>query len=152
LGFEQEQEQERSYAVMFKSIRKILKQAGKWVSADYYIGSESSNEKKGIDWIAAIPFLLFHVMIFGIIRVGWSPFAVLFALVFYIIRMFGITAFYHSYFSHHSFKANRFFSFFFGLLGYSAMQHFPSTPSITCSAAAAIMSRTPAATMSRWLF
>jgi stearoyl-CoA desaturase (delta-9 desaturase) len=62
---------------------------------------------------------------FGVIWVGWSPFAVWFAVVFYIVRMFGITAFYHRYFSHHAFKANRFFSFLFAFLGCSAMQRGP---------------------------
>ncbi len=81
--------------------------------------------KKGIDWVGSVPFLLFHLMCAGVIWVGWSPFAVTFAAVFYFIRMFGITAFYHRYFAHHSFDANRVYSFIFAFLGCSAMQRGP---------------------------
>ena len=82
-------------------------------------------EKKGIDWISGFPFILLHVFCFGVIWVGWSPFALTFAAVFYLVRMFGITAFYHRYFSHRSFVANRFFSFLFAALGASAVQKGP---------------------------
>lgn len=87
--------------------------------------AESLTEKKGIDWLGSIPFLIFHLMVFGIIWVGVSPFAAWFAVIFYLIRMFGITAFYHRYFSHRAFKANRFISFLFAFLGCSAMQRGP---------------------------
>jgi stearoyl-CoA desaturase (delta-9 desaturase) len=82
-------------------------------------------EKKGIDWIGAIPFIVFHLVCFGIIWTGWSAFAVLFGVIFYVVRMFAITAFYHRFFAHHAFKANRFFAFVFAFLGASAMQRGP---------------------------
>lgn len=110
---------------MFKFVKTFGKYIGRWFNADYNLESESVNIKKSIDWVGAAPFLLFHIMCFGIIWVGWSPFAVWFAVVFYIIRMFGITGFYHRYFAHRSFTANRFFSFLFAFLGCSAMQRGP---------------------------
>jgi stearoyl-CoA desaturase (delta-9 desaturase) len=43
----------------------------------------------------------------------------------YALRMWAITAGYHRYFSHRSYKTSRFFQFLLGLLGTSAMQNGP---------------------------
>jgi stearoyl-CoA desaturase (delta-9 desaturase) len=43
----------------------------------------------------------------------------------YYLRMFGITAAYHRYFSHNSYKTSRWFQFFLAFLGASAMQKGP---------------------------
>ncbi len=110
---------------MFKFVKTFSKYFSRWFNADYNIESESVNVKTGIDWVGATPFLLFHLMCFGIIWVGWSPLAIWFTVIFYIIRMFGITGFYHRYFAHRSFTANRFFSFLFAFLGCSVMQRGP---------------------------
>jgi stearoyl-CoA desaturase (delta-9 desaturase) len=64
-------------------------------------------------------------MCFGVFWVGWSWAAVITALVLYLIRMFAITGFYHRYFSHKSFKTNRFWQFIFAILGNSAVQRGP---------------------------
>ena len=44
------------------------------------------------------------------------------ALFLYFTRMFAITAFLHRYFSHRTFKTNRFFQFIFAVIASSAMQ------------------------------
>jgi stearoyl-CoA desaturase (Delta-9 desaturase) len=44
----------------------------------------------------------------------------------YFVQMFGITAGYHRYFSHRSFKTSRVFQFFLGWLGCAASQNGPS--------------------------
>lgn len=110
---------------MPKWVNDFLNYINRYFNPDYNIEAESVNVTKGIDWVSAIPFLLMHLMCFGVIWVGWSPLAVWFAVIFYLVRMFGITAFYHRYFSHKAFKANRFFSFLFALLGASAIQKGP---------------------------
>lgn len=110
---------------MFKVLKKIKSTVFKWFRSDYSSSEAITEKRTGIDWPGSIPFLSFHLMCFGIIWVGWSPFAVVFAVIFYVIRMFGITGFYHRYFSHRAFKANRFFSFLFAILGCSAMQRGP---------------------------
>ncbi len=110
---------------MFKFVKTFISYMGRYFNPDYHIEAESVNTTKGIDWFNTIPFLLLHLGCFGIIWVGWSPFAVWFCVIFYLVRMFGISAFYHRYFSHHAFKGNRFFSFFFALLGTSAIQKGP---------------------------
>jgi stearoyl-CoA desaturase (delta-9 desaturase) len=106
-------------------MKKLAQSITGWFRSDYSLENKDITTKKGIDWIGSIPFFLFHLMCFGIIWVGWSPFAVIFALIFYIIRMFSITAYYHRYFAHRSFTANRFFTFVFAFLGCSAMQRGP---------------------------
>jgi stearoyl-CoA desaturase (Delta-9 desaturase) len=96
-----------------------------WSNRYFILPKEKDEEKTGISWIAGIPFVLFHVVPLGVLWVGWSTFAVLFAALYYLIRMFAITAFYHRYFSHHAFTTNRFFQFLFAFWGCSAMQRGP---------------------------
>lgn len=78
-----------------------------------------------IDWFRISPFIAIHAACLGVLWVGWSPFAVLFAVGFYLLRMFAITAFYHRYFSHRSFQTSRFMQFCFALLGSTAAQRGP---------------------------
>jgi stearoyl-CoA desaturase (delta-9 desaturase) len=72
-----------------------------------------------------IPFILMHIACFTVIFVGVSLPAVLLCLGLYAIRMFGLTAGYHRYFSHRSFKTSRFVQFLFALLGTMAVQKGP---------------------------
>jgi stearoyl-CoA desaturase (delta-9 desaturase) len=102
--------------------RKIKTDIGWLFSKEYEPESGRLAGKKGIDWLGSIPFISFHFVCFGIIWTGWSTFAVVFAVIFYVIRMFAITGFYHRFFAHRSFKTNRFFAFVFAFLGCSAMQ------------------------------
>ena len=80
---------------------------------------------ESIDYFKAFPFLMMHVACFAVIWVGWSWPAVIFALVLYVIRMFAITGIYHRYFSHRTFKMNRFWQFAFAVLGNSSAQRGP---------------------------
>ncbi|WP_197525815.1 acyl-CoA desaturase [Pseudobythopirellula maris] len=57
--------------------------------------------------------------------VGWSPTAVAVALVLLYARVFGLTAFYHRYFSHRAFKTSRVVQFLGAFLGSSAAQRGP---------------------------
>lgn len=50
--------------------------------------------------------------------IGWGA-------VFYLVRMFGVTAAYHRYFSHRSYKTSRWFQFVLAWIGCSAMQKGP---------------------------
>jgi len=78
-----------------------------------------------IDWLRVVPFLLLHVGCLGVLLVGWSPIAVAAAAAFYAVRMFAVTAFYHRYFSHRSFRTSRPLQFLFALLGTTAVQRGP---------------------------
>lgn len=82
-------------------------------------------DKPGIDWLRIIPFIILHLGCLAVIWVGASVVAVLAALLLYLVRMFAITAFYHRYFAHKSFKTSRLLQFVFALVGASATQRGP---------------------------
>ncbi|MBB6092400.1 stearoyl-CoA desaturase (delta-9 desaturase) [Povalibacter uvarum] len=78
-----------------------------------------------IDWLRVVPFALMHVACLAVVFVGASAIAVTVAVTLYWIRMFAVTAFYHRYFSHRSFKTSRAAQFAFAVLGASAVQRGP---------------------------
>jgi stearoyl-CoA desaturase (delta-9 desaturase) len=94
---------------------------------DSYAGQAESppSGSREIDWLRVVPFLASHLMILGIFWVGWSWTAVGLAFLLYGVRMFAVTAFYHRYFSHKTFKTSRPWQFVFALLGNSAVQRGP---------------------------
>lgn len=75
--------------------------------------------------LRVMPFLVLHLACLLAFWVGVSPFAALFACAFFVIRMFAITAFYHRYFAHKTFKTSRGWQFVFAVLGASAAQRGP---------------------------
>lgn len=85
----------------------------------------SSSESKKIQWVRIIPFIILHVACLGIFYVGVSWFAVTFMLLFYLIRMFSITAFFHRYLSHKTFQTSRIVQFVFVLIGTMSAQRGP---------------------------
>ena len=78
-----------------------------------------------IRWGRIWPFLVLQAACLLVFVVGWSPVAVITAAALYLLRMFGITAFYHRYFSHRTFKAGRVVQFVGALLGAAAVQRGP---------------------------
>lgn len=94
---------------------------------DSYAGADEIRAygKKGVDWVRVLPFVALHGMCFGVIWVGWSWFAICVALSLYCVRMFAVTAFYHRYFSHNTFRTSRPWRFAFAVLGNSAVQRGP---------------------------
>jgi len=84
-----------------------------------------SGEPQQIDWLRVTPFVALHLACLGVFWVGMSGSAVVTALALYLLRMFAITAFYHRYFSHRSFRTSRALQFSFALLGAAAVQRGP---------------------------
>lgn len=78
-----------------------------------------------VDWARIIPFILLHISCLAVFFVGVSWFAVMVMIVFYLLRMFAITAFYHRYFSHKAFKTSRAVQFIFALIGVMSTQNGP---------------------------
>ena len=78
-----------------------------------------------VAWFRVAPFLLLHVACLLVFVVGWSWPAVGVAITVYFARVFGLTAFYHRYFSHRAFKTSRFVQFCGALLANSAAQRGP---------------------------
>ncbi len=68
----------------------------------------SPSDAKSIDWLKTVPFAAVHVgAIAGILVLGWSWRGFVLAIALYYVRMFFITAGYHRYFSHRSFRTSR---------------------------------------------
>ena len=72
-----------------------------------------------------LPFIALHLMVLGVIWVGWSPVAVAVAVAMYALRMFAVTGVYHRYFSHRTFKTSRGGQFILALLASTATQRGP---------------------------
>lgn len=96
-----------------------------WQWFDAEAPSTTTRPDDQIDWLRCLPFIALHLACTGVIWVGWSPWAVLIGLASFWLRMFAITAFYHRYFAHRSFKTNRFWQFCFAVLGNTAAQRGP---------------------------
>src|SRR5262245_22871923 len=76
-----------------------------------------------VRWVQCIPFFLVHlVAVAGAIWVGFSWKLLLLAVALYYVRMFGVTAGYHRYFSHRTFRTSRVFQFLLALLAQSSAQ------------------------------
>jgi len=78
-----------------------------------------------VQWFRVVPFFLLHAACLLVFVVGWSPVAVAVAIAIYFARVFGLTAFYHRYFSHRAFKTSRVVQFLGALLGNAAGQRGP---------------------------
>ncbi len=98
-----------------------------WWDTDYHPeGVEAVRAKE--DKVAVsrtIPFIILHLGCLLVFVVSFSWFAVGVAVFLYLVRMFAITAFYHRYFSHRTFRTSRFMQFVFAVWGNTSMQRGP---------------------------
>lgn len=95
-----------------------------WFDADAPMagGNRDSVAQK---WLRCLPFVAIHLGCLAVFWVGGSWPAVGVALFLYFFRVFALTGFYHRYFSHRSFRANRFWQFVFAVSGMMAAQRGP---------------------------
>ena len=103
----------------------IWKSLVRWLDSWAEDERDSLRDPREIDWLRVVPFVILHASCFLVLAVGWSWTAVSVACAAYVVRMFAITAFYHRYFSHRSFKTSRLVQFIFALVGSSAVQRGP---------------------------
>lgn len=80
---------------------------------------------KKTDLVRLIPIALFHIGCLGVFWTGASPIAIGLAVALYFIHVFLLTGFYHRYFSHRTFKMNRFWQCFFAVCTMTALQRGP---------------------------
>ncbi|MGB5704158.1 MAG: acyl-CoA desaturase [Polyangiales bacterium] len=73
-------------------------------------------------WLKAMPFILSHLAVLGAIWTGVTWQAALLCAVLFLVRMWGVTAGYHRYFSHRTYKTSRAFQFFLAFLAQSSSQ------------------------------
>ena len=78
-----------------------------------------------IDWVHNIPFLTIHLIPFAAFWTGVTRFDVILCASLYFARIFFITAGYHRYFSHRSYKMGRVMQFLMALGGTTAVQKGP---------------------------
>jgi len=96
----------------------------RWFDSD--AGADNlDSDSRAFNLVRVIPFIALHLACLLVYFTGTSTFAVMFALVFFWLRMFAITGFYHRYFAHKTFKTSRTTQFFFGVLGASSAQRGP---------------------------
>jgi stearoyl-CoA desaturase (delta-9 desaturase) len=67
-------------------------------------------------------FIAMHVACFAAIWTGVTASAVALAITLYVVRMFGVTAGYHRYFSHRTFKTSRVMQFLLAFLAQTTAQ------------------------------
>ena len=84
--------------------------------------SQTAEYHDDIIYPNTLAFIFVHLAPFAAIWTGVSTTAVVLAVVLYVVRMFGITAGYHRYFSHRSFKTSRGMQFLFAVLAMSSTQ------------------------------
>src|SRR5271167_4280830 len=86
----------------------------------------STMRRRGvIDYFSIVLFVAMHASLLFVFVVPFSWGLVAMAAGSYVIRMWAITAGYHRYFSHRSYKTSRAFQFLLALLGTTAMQNGP---------------------------
>ena len=105
--------------------RGLLQRIWGWFDTQSEARLPDADAPQKVDWVGALPFLAMHAACLGVLWVGWSPVAVSVAAALYVVRMLGLTSFYHRYFSHRTFKANRFWQAVFAVWGASCVQRGP---------------------------
>lgn len=93
-----------------------------WVDSS---AQEAARDDDRVDWLRALPFAGLHLACLGVFWVGVSATAVFVAAILYVVRMFALTAFYHRYFSHRTFRTSRAAQLLFALLGAACAQRGP---------------------------
>ena len=101
-------------------------------AADSGTGDQESAQREAptaagdrIEWFGNLPFLAVHLACAAVIWTGVSPAAIAVGLLTLLTRMFGLTAGYHRYFCHRTFRTSRAFQFVLAWLGASAAQMGP---------------------------
>lgn len=94
-----------------------------WLDSERY--RACGEDDSAIDWLRILPFVALHLACLSVLWVGVSGTAIVVCLLSYLLRMFAVTAFYHRYFSHRTFRASRPVQFIFALIGAAATQRGP---------------------------
>ena len=84
--------------------------------------ADAPKKKLNLSLTEVVPFALCHVVILGAFYTGvtWQAWALCFGLLF--VRMWGVTAGYHRYFSHRTYKTSRVFQFLLAFLAQTTAQ------------------------------
>jgi stearoyl-CoA desaturase (delta-9 desaturase) len=83
---------------------------------------ELALKRKHYDPFTMVPFLAMHVGVLAVFLVPFNPWMLVWLFGSYYLRMFGVTGGYHRYFSHRSYKLNRFWQFCLAFLAQTSVQ------------------------------
>jgi len=78
--------------------------------------------ERKIDWLNSIPFFIFHIASLAVFFIPFRWELLALCMGSYVLRMFAITAGYHRYFSHRTYKMNRINQFLMAWLGSTSIQ------------------------------
>ncbi len=78
--------------------------------------------RENMNWAASVPFILIHLVPLAIIFTGVTARSVILCVTLYFVRMFFITAGFHRYFSHRSYKMGRIMQFLMAFGGTTSAQ------------------------------
>jgi len=81
-----------------------------------------SPQRRDYVWFTFIPFILVHLACFAALWTGARPIDWIVCGSLYFVRVFGVMAGYHRYFSHRTFKTSRSFQFVLAVLAESTAQ------------------------------
>ncbi|MDR0181947.1 acyl-CoA desaturase [Lysobacter arvi] len=108
-----------------RSRPQTLTSLRRWFDAGANPATPGDADGDRLDVVRVVPFVAMHLACLGVFWVGVSATAIAVAVALYVLRMFAITAFYHRYFSHRTFRASRPVQFAFALIGASCVQRGP---------------------------
>ena len=97
----------------------------KWICPPPETFEEPSQEDGKVEWFRCLPYVLIHLACLSAFFFPVTLPCILIALISYGVRMFAITAFYHRYFAHRSFKTSRLGEFLGAALAFSSGQPGP---------------------------
>jgi stearoyl-CoA desaturase (delta-9 desaturase) len=102
-------------------VRRVWSRMATWFDNTRHT-SETADAARKMDLVRLAPFLILHGACLAVLWVGWSWIAVAVAVGFYLLRALFVTAFYHRYFSHKSYRTSRPAQLLFAVLGNTAVQ------------------------------
>jgi len=103
----------------------MISSLSKWVCPPPETHNDPDHTQDKVEWFRCVPYILVH---FGALLVFFTPFAwpcLVLLFLSYAARMFAITAFYHRYFSHRTFKTSRIVQFIGAFIACASGQRGP---------------------------
>ncbi len=97
----------------------------KWVCPPPETFDDPKGSDGRVEWFRCLPYIILHVLATLAFFYPVTIPCLLVAVISYSLRMFSITAFYHRYFSHRSFKTSRFVQFLGAFVACSSGQRGP---------------------------
>src|SRR6185295_7438309 len=93
--------------------------------SDSSLGNTHALSAAELDYLAVAQFVFLHIGCLLVFWTGVSWVAAVACFSFYCLRIFAISAGYHRYFSHRSYKTSRIFQFILALVGCTSNQKGP---------------------------